>query len=175
MAKIKKNIADYGMPEFFKAFKDKYPKGECPVDANLFRKITADYWDQIGDAMIYDNYEVKFPIKFGYLKIVKEKRKTKFYKDKAINLLVDWGATNKLWKENPEAAKAKRLMYNINEHTDGYMIKFWWDRRTSTVKNLSAYCFKMNRTKARKLATAIKGGDSNIDYYEKPKINPFRK
>jgi hypothetical protein len=163
MAKIKKNICDYGMPEYYKEFKSKYPKDECPIDAKKFKDVLSGYW-----SMIADNYEVKYPIKFGYLKIVKEKRRIKFYKGKATNLMVDWGATNKLWAEDPKAKEEKKLRFNTNEHTDGYMYKFWWDRRTSTVKNLSAYSFKMNRTTSRKLAAAVKSGDSSIDYFEKP-------
>lgn len=166
---FKKNITDFGMPEFYIEF----VKTHSEFDKKKFSAITQEYWNMVIDAMIFENYEVRFPFRLGYLKIVKYKKAPKFVNGVLVNAQVDWGATRKLWEENPEAKTEKKLRFNSNEHSDGYRYTFWWDRRSSNVKNIGAYSFKIARPKARKLAAVIKSGEP-IDFYEHPMKTIFK-
>jgi len=62
------------------------------------------------------------------------------------NISVDWYETKKLWLEDPEMRKAKKRIFHLNEHTDGYKIKFNWERpRVTKVRNQRMYKFSLAR------------------------------
>ncbi len=78
---------------------------------------------------------------------------------KPIATCVDWKATKELWKKYPEYGKGdnKKMVYHVNEHTDGYRYKFLWDKQaTENVKNKALYSLQPSRANKRTLAAHIK-------------------
>ena len=80
-------------------------------------------------------------------------------------LRADWKSTKDLWAIDPEAKENKQLVFHFNEHTDRYNLKFFYDKRTSHMKNQTAYQFKVMRKWSRLLNKAVKR-NPNLNYYE---------
>ena len=79
---------------------------------------------------------------------------------KIVNKLpVNWKATNKLWKENPEAKRKKIRIRYTNEHTDGYVFHVYYIKRNATFVNKGLYKMQVNREMARNMYNGIISGE----------------
>lgn len=144
--KVTSNIAD-----IFDFFKGKYPQH------NLNRKQFADTSNlinkKIANSIIKKSFELRMPYRLGFLRVKAFKQNIKFTEDGKLDTQknpIDWKATKDLWKElypNKTAAELKaipnkKLIVHVNEHSNGYTMKWHWDRRTSNLVNQSVYVFK---------------------------------
>jgi hypothetical protein len=92
---------------------------------------------------VMSNKRVTLPYKFGYLTLSRIKN---YYKDDGTpTYFVDWGETNKLWKEDEEAKRNKTLVRKVVESNVRLLLK------DSTYKHHSFYRFTPTRTNKRKL------------------------
>ncbi len=108
--------------------------------------------------------------RLGILQIKKKKSKIRLTSSgdidfKGSGMSVDWKATNRYWEHNPEAKEKKTRIFYKNEHTHGYKMRVFWDKRTSNVKNKIFYKFQPVRDLNRNLAKVI-FSNHRIDYYE---------
>ena len=103
--------------------------------------------------IITESFELKIPRGLGILCIRKSEFKIPIDKDgklKKHKLLIDWDATWDYWytqygtTNRKEIAKIpdKQLVYNYNQHTDGYIMKWKWEKSIAPIKNKSVYTFK---------------------------------
>jgi hypothetical protein len=141
---------------------------EIKIEADEFNKIVHEGNTAIINKIIYNNLKFLVPGRLGYIEIRKKKVSPKLDKDGKLDvksLPADFGSTIKLWKEDEEAHKQRRLVYHLNEHTEGYILKFKWDKASALVKNKSVYTFTPCRAAARAVAKAIKE-TPEIDFYE---------
>jgi hypothetical protein len=91
---------------------------------------------------VLSNNRVTLPYKFGYLTL---SRFDNYIKDGVPTYFIDWGETNKLWKEDEEARLNKTLVRKIVPYNVRLLLK------DSTYKHHSFYKFTPSRTNKRKL------------------------
>lgn len=143
----------------------KVPKKHRLSRLNYLR-ITADFMTFIMK-LVFQGMKVHLPVKCGSFHIIG--RKQNFDKLDGLDLKkdklkitnqfpVDWGATNKLWKTNPQAKKEKRLIYHFNEHTEHILYRIHWSVRDSKLTNSRFYKFNLSRANRLSLAQLIKNG-----------------
>ncbi|MCP4255505.1 MAG: hypothetical protein GY775_19290 [Candidatus Scalindua sp.] len=165
MAK-KKFKSDYGILELFQFYNKSYNN---TVETMIFSKVLNSLNLELIDS-IYKGAFISFPYSLGDLYISKFKQKLKF--DSAGNIItknkfkmIDYKATNELWKAKPEFKKlGKKIVYE-NFHSDGYKLKINW-KRYHTVRTNKLYNFTPSRAFRRNLATYIKDNPNQI-YYDK--------
>lgn len=81
-----------------------------------------------------------------------------------IRIPIDWAATNKLWKENPEAKENKKLIRHLNSHTNGFTAKLTWSN-TKYMALYECWDFEAGRDFNRKLGKILKTVPDSIDRY----------
>ena len=135
-----KNKSDYSMGDIYKYYRKSIEKGSIyDIPKAEYIKICAEFNESLIDRLLERGISVKFPGRFGRLKVVKFK--TDY--SKKYKIPVDWKKTAELGKK----------IYILNEHTDGFIYKIKWER--NSVFNQSFYNFIPTRTKNRRLAEKI--------------------
>lgn len=154
----------------------------------LFKKdyiaICYDITMNLSDMIIRNSLEYKLPYKLGFLRVRKQQVKLKI-RDGRIDInknIIDWKATWDTWyemypnKTNKEikAIKDKGVIFQTNNHTDGQVMKWYWNKAFCNVKNNTVYGFKpvkggeFNNLYRGRLGLAkwIKSDDRKNDWYE---------
>jgi len=147
-----------------------YKNSKYFVDRATYSKIVSDFNQMVCEEIMYENFEFKLPARMGDVSIKKYKPKMEFDENGLLitrSLPVDWKATNELWAENPEAKEAKKLVRFTNEHTKGYISKWYYGKASANYRFKSGYVFKASRANKREIAKILKDEDLNIDYYTK--------
>lgn len=140
---------DYTLDDIYKYYIDTHPDEEMYVDKKTFKKIIYMFNKKIMQAVLDDSETFKIPKRLGLLRIKKSKMSFK----EGMSCKIDWDATRKYGK----------TIYHMNDHTNNYRYRFFWQKGTCNAVNKSAYCFEATRTEKRKLAYLLK---NNItDYY----------
>lgn len=129
-------------------------------------KISFDKWKNIIYTFneSFRNYiletgdKAKFPYGFGDFSILKRKRnKFKIVDGKEIiDLPIDW----------PKSRQKHKLIYNMNDHTEGFSFKWLWFKETSRIKYHDLWYFKPSRVTSRLLAHYIKVSDKYQHMYK---------
>ena len=167
-----KNNADYSLRDLYKEYK---AQSKNPVSYRVYSEFIKEYNDRIAKAMVYDNIEFNMPYRVGYLRIQKRKI-TNYIKDGNVvkkHLMVDWHKCRLKWREqypglSDEEIKNipdKKIYLYHNDHTNGYSVRFYWDKRFSNAKNQTAYIYKPTRTIKEELAAFIKSSNT-LEYFE---------
>ena len=156
------------MEEFYK--KDKYERlvkitGGISDAYNLFKQWKPQfpmskkkYVDtcylinkKLSDSIIRESLELKLPYRLGYIRIKSRKQTIKFVDGKIdySKNAIDWRSTISLWSElypgkskgELREIKDKPLIIHENDHTNGNILGWYWDKRMSNVSNITAYKF----------------------------------
>jgi len=127
------------------------------LDKTNFRKVVGLFNKKVVDRIIFDNFEFNIT-GLGVLSL--RKRKVKVIHNGKVNS--DWLALD--W---PKTKEFKRLIYLLNEHTDGY--RYFFDFKKHSFKNKNYYKFHMSRHNKRYLAQILKNPDvyGKVDAYIK--------
>lgn len=120
------------------------------VEYNTFRSIINDYFRYLRDEIIERGKEVRLPCRLGTLRIVKHKPKQ--WNNKSLR--IDYG----------ESKKHGKLLYHLNEHSDGFKYRFYWNKHNVIITNKIKYQLVMSRDNKRRLAQIIKNREH--DYIE---------
>jgi hypothetical protein len=176
-----KHKADYTYSDMYKPYlntiKDSYmPLGtkfeDSSYNINLkqHNKILKDFHKIVFKKICEDSMTYKLPCKLGAHSVVKYK--DELFLDKEGNVItkylaVDYVKTKLLWKEDEEARLNKVKVYNLNEHSNGYRYRFFWEKRSRLTpykaSGIIAYTFTLSRENKRYLSKVIK--EDKTDYY----------
>lgn len=167
-----KNNASVGLKDLYIEYKSESKK---PVEYGIYSEFLKEYNKRMMDAMIFANLEYKLPYSLGTIRIQRRK-KSPYVKDGKLikrHLCPDWKKTLDSWREkwpnltDEEILKIpnKKVLRHHNDHTNGYSVRFLWDKRFSNAIGQSAFVFKANRTIKENLAKYIKKYGTN-DFFE---------
>jgi hypothetical protein len=164
--------ADYTFTDFYKEYKKSAKK---PINKKDAREIIQKYNTEMLKKVIYDGFDFPLRPKLGSIRIRKFDNSLKLNENGEIRnkLSPNWTKTVQLWKNkygdlSPEELKEiedKPIVYHLNEHTDGIIFKWFWDKVTCTVPNQSAYSLSIIRQMKREAAQAWKKVPSLKDVY----------
>ena len=128
-----------------------------------YKDIAYDLNSTIADMIIRESFEYRIPYGLGFIRIKKKKLKFKLFNGKLdVNKnIIDWESTWKYWeKQFPNNTRneikklpGKKVFFHSNDHTNGEIMRWYWDKRISKVKNVLTYSFK-----------PVKGGIFNDKY-----------
>lgn len=149
--------SDFNSDHFYKYYKNNY---ENIVDKKLYGQVCRDFFDIVINQMIYNNESFKLPFGLGSMFIGKKKYK------KFEQLPINWKATKELWEKDENAKENKILVKHLNRHSDGYVYRYIWSKKTAIFKNKTIYKFKPSRKNARLLASIAQNPKSKIDFFE---------
>lgn len=170
-----KVVIDYSSPDIYKYYCNKTGNPH-KLSQKQFTEITKQFFSEVIDMLIFDNIEFTFPKRLGNLRIIKYKNKVKLNEDGTLDkrkLRPNWKATRELWRkmypgmswEQIVAISDKKMVFHENKHTDGYNLKWYWDRTTCLVPNYTAYSLEIARRNDRRLAEALKNEENELNYY----------
>jgi hypothetical protein len=128
------------------------------VTQSQFRNIAKDFFKLLSEEMINSAYEYKLPHRLGILRVKKFK---------GLKRQVDWGLTNKHYKEEnaTKPSGSKSFVYHNNKHSAGYTARWWWTMN-KWVKYNQIFSFVATRSNKRLLAQSIKNDNVIIKYKE---------
>lgn len=166
-----KNTLDIGSNDIYKAYvndldifekNNGYLLPQSTINAAVF-----DLNKKLVENMILNNKFIKLPYNLGNLAIMKNKPEIRRKKNGNLSLTIDYGETNKLWKEDPEAKKNRRYVYHRNTHFGGYVASFRWLKSKAKTKNIFGYKFVPVKQAKRDLAKVLKDPLIKVDFFEK--------
>jgi len=140
---------DYNMQDVYAYYKKKFPK---KMDYKKFKQLCVLFNTMLSNKIITESFEFKMPYRSGNLRVKSKKRPIKFRDGKVdtIAMGIDWPSSHKMWREMyPDktykeimAIPHKKVLVYTNDHSNGYVMSWFWDKRLSNMKNQSAYMFK---------------------------------
>lgn len=155
------------------------------VDRTTYTKICKEFNKALSHKIITESFEYKIPFGLGYLRIKasRQKIRVKDGKVQTHKMAINWNETWNLWNRlYPNKTRSdiknipdKKLVVHINEHTDGYIMRWYWDKRVSNFKNQTVYQFRPVKggkssdniyTGRLGLSAWINSDDRNNEYYE---------
>jgi len=143
------------------SFKRYFQEVEKPVETKEFISIANGYMEFLMNKVV-EGEEVTLPARMGTLFIQGVKKKLRFNKDGVPMLPPNWKETKKLWDRNPEAKATKKIVYCLNEETDGVVYKLHWSKNRVPIENKLFYNFILTRGNKRAIHNAIKQGKEYI-------------
>jgi len=163
--KAGRHNADYKLADMYKVYAE---TSKNPVDYKLYKKLCLAINEQVATKIVTEPFMFIIPYRMGNISVRKYKIK---YKERTLpngqvlpNFPVDWKETKKLWEEEPEL-KGKKVVYYLNEHSNGYRFKIVWNPITSKIKHKDLLAFAPLRKMSRRLAQTVIN-DASFDAYE---------
>lgn len=167
--------ADYMLDDAYKFYKRKY-KDNTPVSKSVFRSILKECYPEIVKLIVLNNMQFRMPANLGLIYVRKKLVQPKLSEDGKLitkRLSIDWKKTKQYWEKLYEGKtpdeiaemKDKPLIRELNEHTDGYRVHWFWDRTRSLLTNAKYYFFDMTRTHNQFLSHSVKT-INNLNFYE---------
>lgn len=141
---------DRNMDDVYDYYVSKYGR---VINRKRFKSLCEAFNIRVNDAIVTKSLEFKYPFGMGTLRVKTTKHKISITEDGKIDtvkMAIDWPNSRKMWKEQwPDLTMAeiadipdKKLLVYTNEHSNGYIMRWYWDKRLSSVKNQMAYIFK---------------------------------
>jgi len=173
----RKTIADFKSLDIYKHYKQRCKdKNMIPVKYSQFARILQTFNTNRINLTIMENIEFHMPYRTGSIRIKKKEVRVKLDDNGDVdkrNLSINWKKTKEHWikkypnktSEEIKLISNKKLIYELNEHTEGFRYVYYWDKITCNIKNQSAYIFNTTRTNKEKLTIALKT-IKNLNYYE---------
>lgn len=171
-----------GLQAAYKRYKT--VSGTKTISREMYTGICQDFNKALSNKIITESFEYKIPYGLGHLRIKSSQQKIRIKDGKiqTCKMAIDWNSTKKLWREMYPGKTSqelkeipnKKILVHTNEHTDGKIMRWYWDRRISNFKNQTVYKFKPvkggeidnNYTGRLGLSAWINSDDMNNEYYE---------
>ena len=134
---------------------------EKPVEIKDFVSIANGYMEFLINKVL-EGEEVTLPARLGTLFIQGVKKKLAFNKDGVPMLPPNWSETKKLWDRNPDAKATRKVVYCLNEETNGVVYKLHWSKNRVPIENKLYYNFLLTRGNKRLIHKQIKQGKEYI-------------
>jgi len=170
-----------GLWDSYKDFRQKYKLIYPNVDRKTYVTLCHVINTALSDKIIKESFDFKMPFRLGSISIKKSKstihvKNGKLEKNK---LIPDWANTWKYWmneypgktRKEINEIKDKVVIYNMNDHTNGYVMRWKWDKSTCNLPNHTVYQFKPTKRNRLALAVWIKSEERENDYYLMDKYN----
>jgi len=159
----------YSYKDLYKFYKENTPKNH--VSYNTYIKVLRRYFDLIMPMIIEENLEIRLPAKLGDFRIRQLDYLIKLNDKGEIDkrhLTVNYKKSKELWaKKYPDKStdelkeiKDKPLVYYLNEHSDGKLYQFFWDKILCKIPHQRYYKISIIRKWKNYL--------SNYSRYESP-------
>lgn len=133
----------YTGKDFYKSYLNYIGDNELYyIDYKTFRAIINDYFKYLRDELLENGKELKLPCRMGTLQVVKHKPKE--YTGKSLRI------------DYAESKKYDKVIYHLNEHSNGFKYRVHWNKQTMLTKNKTKYQLIMTRANKRRLAFIIK-------------------
>ena len=166
----RKHVADYKSKEIYRFYKK--DQKDKAVDYSKFWKVWEEFIDIRMQLVIYENLEFYMSNRTGSIRVEIVCDALKLRKDGSVRMWKNWGETVKLWAKlypgkTPEEIKAikdKPVVYYTNDHVDGKVLRYFWDKSTCNFKNHTHFKFEPIRKWQRKLAAYI-NTTKKLHYY----------
>lgn len=139
-----------GIWDAYAFYKRKKPKSV--INKSMYVAICKSFNLKLSEKIIKESFEYRIPHMLGFIRIKSFKQKLKVDKGKIVakRNAINWGACLDLWERMYGSRdrvvlreiKNKPLVYHLNEHTNGYSMKWYWDKRRVKVANGALYQFK---------------------------------
>jgi hypothetical protein len=139
------------------SFKSYFKETKNPVELNTFIPIANGYMEFLIKKVI-SGEEVTLPARLGTLFIQGVKKKLSFNKNGIPMLPPNWRKTKELWDKNPEAKATKKIVYCLNEETNGVVYKLHWSKNRVPIENKIYYTFILTRDNKRAIHKSIVQG-----------------
>lgn len=146
LSSYKKNNPKYHLTYTFNDFQKMYSKDdtiEDKLDKSTFLNILKDFFQEIKNEIIYNQYNFFIPKSSTALRIKKIKNKSDF-----SFLKLDYKKSRELNKK----------VYHLNNHSNGFYFRFYWDKRrdvSNRIKYKVLYRFYPVRTVKKELSDHI--------------------
>ena len=138
-----------------------------PVSNKVYRAILKEYYEGVINLIIFEGLSFYLPLGYGNIEIRKKKTKVVITKEGNIDstrLPIDWKKSKALWEKlYPEktAEEIKNIpnkprVRHLNEHTDRYRFKIFWDNVICKFPRYRVYAFVPTRTFKNKVTEALK-------------------
>lgn len=144
-----------------------YKNSEYYISYSDYCKVLDSLNIEIRNLILNEAFDFNIPYRMGLLSI-RKKKYIPYLDDngKLINNLpVDWNSTLELWKSDEKSKNKKTLVRYFNNHTKGYVAKWYYSVRKANYRYKSGYRFIPCRTAKLELAKLLKDETTNIDYY----------
>jgi len=142
----------YTIQDSYKDYLIKYPEGSDYYLKYLeYRDITTMFLKHMTEQLVYKSTTICLPFRLGEITVVKHKPVYKSLK----NMVMDWD----------KSKEQNKQVRQFNEHSNGYVYRFYWDRKKSMTDNKTAYIFKPARAIKREVARLVKTREN--DYFER--------
>lgn len=145
---------DINIRSSYKTYKETV---STPVEEKQYLEIANGYMEFLIQKVL-EGEEVTMPARLGTLFIQGVKKNLKFNKDGIPLLPPNWAATKKLWDSNPDAKATKKIVYCLNEETDGVVYKLHWSKNRVPIENKLYYNFILTRANKRAIHQQIVKG-----------------
>lgn len=136
------------------------------IGSSLYHKILKDFHKMVvNDVLSGEDFII--PERLGIIGIRKNKTiiKTDEEGNVITNAPINYKATLDLWEKDPKAKENKKIIRHINEHTNRYVHRWYWNKYDANFRNKTAYSFIPTRTNKRLLAKVLNDEDSSVDFY----------
>jgi hypothetical protein len=168
-----KVLADYKIGDIYKFYKEVH--GEKALPRAVVHEIYKRIFPEIVKLIVFDNLDYRMPCRLGSLRVKKKKAEPILDKDGNLDtrkLSINWKKTKALWEklypdktaEEIKLIEDKPRVREINEHTNGYRMTWFWDKVTCNIPNQNAYYVNMCRDADKILSSGVKTNDLN--YYK---------
>lgn len=142
----------YTLQDMYLSYVNEYPEGSLYYLTYLeYRDITTLYLKDMVNKIVYRSMSVKLPFRLGEICVVKHRPVYKSIK----NMVVDWD----------KSKKHNRQVRQFNEHSNGFVYRFHWDRKNCILDNKTVYIFQPARVNKREVARLVKTREN--DYFER--------
>jgi hypothetical protein len=142
----------YTIQDSYKDYLLKYPEDSVYfLTYAEYRDITTAYLKHVQHRLVQKSLTVTLPFRLGEISVVKHKPAYKSLR----NMVIDWDRSKEL----------KQQVRQFNDHSNGFVYRFHWDRSRNQVANKTVYIFNATRTNKREVARLVKTKQN--DYFER--------
>jgi len=186
MEKYKHRVqVNSGLWDAYKDFRKTYKLIHPEVDRRKYVEICHMINIRLSDKIIKESLEFRMPHRLGMISVKKDKLEIRVKDGKLLKgkMVIDWAKSWELWnsefpgktRKEINAIKGKLAIYTMNEHTNGYVMRWKWDKSTCNVDNQSVYWFRPTKRNRLALASWINSEERVNDYYLIKKYNGSKK
>jgi len=165
-----KYIMDYSYRDIYDYYKERFGN---KLKYKEFKALCVDFNKLLSNAIITESLEFKMPYRLGSLRIRAKKQRIILRDGKADiqKMAVDWPSSRKMWQEQwPNLSMKeileiphKKVLVYTNDHSNGYIMRWYWDKRLAYTKNQNVYVFKT--VKGEQDSEYYKQNPEDIIYY----------